>query len=215
MPRAPESRKTVTVVFTDVTGWTSLGEGMDPESLRHVMSRYFDEMRGAIERHGGRVEKFIGDAVMAVFGVPVLHEDDALRAVRAALEMRAVLADLNRELDRDYGVELGIRLGVHTGEVITDAAAVDQGLIAGDAVNAAARLQASAPTGEVLIGPETHRLVAGAGGVRRHPGLELGGKTGRVGAGRGEGRAPDRIRLRGAGGPMVGRRRELQTLRRR
>ena len=96
-------------------------------------------MQRVVELHGGRVEKFIGDAVMAVFGVPVLHEDDALRAVRAALEMRAALADLNRELEREYGVELGIRIGVHTGEVITDERAVDQGLIVGDAVNAAAR----------------------------------------------------------------------------
>ena len=133
-------RKTVTIVFSDVVGSTGLGERLDPESFQHVMTRYGSEMRRVLERHGGRVEKFIGDAVMAVFGVPVLHEDDALRAVRAALEMRAALADLNRELDRDYGVELGIRIGVHTGEVITDERALDQGLIAGDAVNAAARL---------------------------------------------------------------------------
>src|SRR4051794_8771440 len=193
-----------------------MGERADPERMRELLQGYYERMRAVLERHGGRVEKFIGDAVMAVFGVPVLHEDDALRAVRAALEMRAVLADLNRELDRDYGVELGIRLGVHTGEVITDAAAVDQGLIAGDAVNAAARLQASAPTGEVLIGPETHRLVSGAVRVRRHGDLELRGKTGRMRTWRVEGLAPDRIRLRrGAGSPMVGRRRELEALRRR
>ena len=160
-------RKTVTIVFSDVVGSTGLGERLDPESFQHVMSRYGGEMRRVVEAHGGRVEKFIGDAVMAVFGVPVLHEDDAMRAVRAALEMQAGLADLNRELDRDYGVELGIRIGVHTGEVITDERALDQGLIAGDAVNAAARLQASAPTNEVLIGPETHRLVAAAVRVRR------------------------------------------------
>ena len=209
-------RKTVTIVFSDVVGSTALGERLDPESFQHVMTRYGSEMQRVLERHGGRVEKFIGDAVMAVFGVPVLHEDDALRAVRAALEMRAALADLNRELDRDYGVELGIRIGVHTGEVITDERALDQGLIAGDAVNAAARLQASAPTGEVLIGPETHRLVAGDVRVRRHGDLELRGKSGRMRAWRVEGLAPDRIRLRrGAGTAMVGRRRELHALHRR
>ena len=104
MPHAPEVRKTVTVVFTDVTGWTSLGEGLDPESLRRVMSRYFDEMRQVIERHGGRVEKFIGDAVMAVFGVPVVREDDALRAVRAAPRCATELTTLNEELERDYGL---------------------------------------------------------------------------------------------------------------
>jgi class 3 adenylate cyclase/tetratricopeptide (TPR) repeat protein len=206
----------VTIVFSDVVGSTGLGERLDPESFQHVMTRYGGEMRRVLERHGGRVEKFIGDAVMAVFGVPILHEDDALRAVRAALEMRAALADLNRELDRDYGVELGIRIGVHTGEVITDERALDDGLIAGDAVNAAARLQASAPTGAVLIGPETHRLVVSAVRVRRHGDLELRGKTGRMRTWRVEGLAPDRLRLRrGAGAAMVGRRRELAALRRR
>jgi class 3 adenylate cyclase/tetratricopeptide (TPR) repeat protein len=209
-------RKTVTIVFSDVVGSTGLGERLDPESFQHVMTRYGGEMRQVLERHGGRVEKFIGDAVMAVFGVPVLHEDDALRAVRAALEMRDGLADLNRELDREYGVELGIRIGVHTGEVITDERALDQGLIAGDAVNAAARLQASAPTGEVLIGPETHRLVAAAVQVRRYDDLELRGKTGRMRTWRVEGLAPDRVRLRrGSGAAMVGRQRELGALRRR
>src|SRR5205809_48766 len=98
-----EVRKTVTVVFCDVTGSTALGERLDPESLRHVMARYFEAMRAVIERHGGTVEKFIGDAVMAVFGVPVVHEDDALRAARAASEMRDALAVLNDELERDYG----------------------------------------------------------------------------------------------------------------
>jgi class 3 adenylate cyclase len=97
-PAPREVRKTVTVVFTDVTGSTSLGEQLDPESLRHVMTRYFDEMRTVLERHGGSVEKFIGDAVMAVFGSPTVHEDDALRAVRAAAEMREALHRLNEEL---------------------------------------------------------------------------------------------------------------------
>src|SRR5437763_14698220 len=98
---ARESRKTVSIVFCDVTGSTALGEKLDPESLRHVMARYFEAMRAAIERHGGTVEKFIGDAVMAVFGVPVVHEDDALRAARAAIDMREGLAGLNEELERD------------------------------------------------------------------------------------------------------------------
>src|SRR5437867_12744758 len=93
-------RKTVTVLFCDVTGSTSLGEQLDPESLREVIQRYFDEMRTVIERHGGTVEKFIGDAVMAVFGVPQVHEDDALRAVRAALDMQSALATLNVEFER-------------------------------------------------------------------------------------------------------------------
>src|SRR4249920_1211274 len=140
-------RKTVTIVFSDVVGSTALGERLDPEALQIVMGRYGAEMRRVIELHGGRVEKFIGDAVMAVFGVPVLHEDDALRALSAGLEMRAALAGLNRELERDYGVELVIRIGIRTGEVITDERAVDQGLIIGGAVSAASRLQVSAPGG--------------------------------------------------------------------
>ena len=91
--RPSEVRKVVTIVFADVTGSTALGERLDPEALRRVMGRYFDEMSAVIERHGGTVEKFIGDAVMAVFGIPQLHEDDALRAVRAADGMRTALDD--------------------------------------------------------------------------------------------------------------------------
>src|SRR5207245_6642820 len=105
-PARPEQRKVVTVLFCDVTGSTALGERLDPESLRRVMARYFEAMQAVIERHGGSVEKFIGDAVMAVFGVPVLHEDDALRGLRAAAEMRAALGALNEELERDYGTTL-------------------------------------------------------------------------------------------------------------
>src|SRR4051794_40492966 len=100
---AREVRKTVTILFSDVTGSTAMGERLDPESMRRVMSTYFDRMRVVIESHGGKVEKFIGDAVMAVFGIPVVHEDDALRAVRAAAEMREELATLNQEMMRDWG----------------------------------------------------------------------------------------------------------------
>src|SRR5436309_4890577 len=155
-----ETRRTVTVVFCDVTGSTAMGEHLDPESLRRVMSRYFDEMRAALERHGGTVEKFIGDAVMAVFGVPNVHEDDALRAVRAAGEMREALAALNKELERDHGVSLAARIGVNTGEVV--AGSEDQTLVTGDAVNVAARLEQAAAPGTVLIGAETMRLVRDA-----------------------------------------------------
>src|ERR687887_834581 len=98
------SRRTVTVLFADLPDSTPLGERIDPEALRQVMSRYFEHMRAVLERHGATVEKFIGDAVMAVFGLPEAHEDDALRAVRAALDMRRGLDELNVELDRHYGV---------------------------------------------------------------------------------------------------------------
>src|SRR5919197_1042240 len=142
-PPAParEVRKTVTVIFCDVTGSTALGERLDPESLRDVQSRYFDAMRVAIERHGGTVEKYIGDAVMAVFGIPQVHEDDALRAARAASDMRDNLRALNKELERDRGVTIQTRIGVNTGEVVAGDPSAGQALVTGDAVNVAARLE--------------------------------------------------------------------------
>ena len=176
-PEAAEVRKTVTIVFCDVTGSTELGEQLDPESMRKVMARYFDAMRAAIERHGGSVEKFIGDAVMAVFGIPQLHEDDALRAVRAAVDMRAALEDLNHELERDHGVRLACRIGVNTGEVLVGADATDFGRVTGDAVNTAARLEAAADPGEILIGDETYRLVRDAVEAEPVEPLSLKGKA--------------------------------------
>jgi class 3 adenylate cyclase/tetratricopeptide (TPR) repeat protein len=155
----PLVRKTVTVVFCDVTGFTNLGEHVEPETLRRVMLRYFDEMRTVLERHGGTVEKFIGDAVMAVFGVPVLHEDDALRAVRAADEMRGALIGLNDELDTSWGIRLEARIGINTGEVVAGDSSTRQTITTGDAVNVAARLQQAAQPGEILLGRETYRLV--------------------------------------------------------
>lgn len=157
-----EARKTVTVLFSDVTGSTGLGERLDPESLRQIMARYFEEMKAALEAHGGTVEKFIGDAVMAVFGIPTLHEDDALRAVRAALEMRDRLARLNEDLERDRGIAILTRTGVNTGEVVAGDPATGQTLVTGDAVNVAARLEQSAQPGEVLIGEATFRLLRDA-----------------------------------------------------
>jgi class 3 adenylate cyclase/tetratricopeptide (TPR) repeat protein len=142
-------RKTVTVLFCDVTGSTALGESLDPEALRELLSRYFDRMKAIVHGHGGSVEKFIGDAVMAVFGVPVAHEDDALRAVRAAAEMRAALPEL--------GVQA--RIGVNTGMVVTG---TEERLATGDAVNVAARLEQAAQPGEVLLGEPTLVLVRDA-----------------------------------------------------
>jgi len=146
----------VTVLFCDVTGSTALGERIDPESLRNVMARYFETAKGAIERHGGTVEKFIGDAVMAVFGVPVVHEDDALRAVRAAADLRDALVPLNEELEQRFQTRLQLRTGVNTGEVVTG---TEERLATGDAVNVAARLQQAAEPGEVLIGEPTFRAL--------------------------------------------------------
>jgi class 3 adenylate cyclase/tetratricopeptide (TPR) repeat protein len=156
------ARKTVTVVFSDVAGSTALGERLDPESVRRLMGRYFDAMRDVLERHGGTVEKFIGDAVMAVFGIPRLHEDDALRGVRAAVEMRERLAVLNGELVREFGVEIQSRTGVHTGEVAVGDPDAGQTLVTGDAVNTAARLEQAAEPGEILLGETTLTLVRDA-----------------------------------------------------
>src|SRR6187399_889510 len=142
----PMQRKTVTVVFCDVTGSTALGESTDPEALRALLARYFERMKGIVEAHGGTVEKFIGDAVMAVFGVPQVHEDDALRACRAAIEMREALPEL--------GIEA--RIGVNTGEVVTG---TEERLATGDAVNVAARLEQAARPSEILFGEATFQLV--------------------------------------------------------
>ena len=114
-PIASERRKVVTVVFADVVGSTALGERVDPETLRWAMQRWFGRMRDVVERHGGTIENYIGDAVMAVFGVPVAHEDDALRAVRAAAEMREEVVALRDELRGERGVELAVRIGINTG----------------------------------------------------------------------------------------------------
>ncbi len=152
------------MLFCDVVGSTALGESVDPETLQGILASYFERMKGILESHGGSVEKFIGDAVMAVFGVPVAHEDDALRACRAAVEMRDALPAL--------GVEG--RIGVNTGEVLTGTA---ERLATGDAVNVAARLEQAAQPGEVLIGAETLRLVHAAVKMGEERQLELKGKA--------------------------------------
>ena len=163
-PASREQRKTVTVLFCDITGSTALGESTDPEALRALLARYFERMRGILESHGASVEKFIGDAVMAVFGVPQVHEDDALRACRAAIEMRAALPELG----------LQARIGLNTGEVVTG---TEERLATGDAVNVAARLEQAAQAGEILIGEETLALVRDAVETEPVEPLELKGKA--------------------------------------
>ena len=163
--RQRESRKIVTVLFCDLVGSTALGESTDPEALRARMRRYFADLRTILERHGGAVEKFVGDAVMAVFGIPVAHEDDALRAVRAAWEMREAVSG--------HGLEA--RIGVNTGEVVVGGEG--ETLVTGDAVNVAARLEQAASAGHVLIGPETRLLVRDAVRVEPVEPLTLKGKS--------------------------------------
>jgi class 3 adenylate cyclase/tetratricopeptide (TPR) repeat protein len=212
---ADEVRKTVTILFCDVTGSTQLGEQLDPESLRKVMARYFDAMRADVELHGGTVEKFIGDAVMAVFGIPSLHEDDALRAVRAADGMRESLETLNKDLERDFGVRLASRIGVNTGEVLVGPGSTDFGRVTGDAVNTAARLETAAQPGEVLIGADTYRLVRDAVDVESVEPRTVKGKAEPVECyrlvGVLAGTAPP---PRAFTSPIVGREREFEDLQR-
>ena len=175
-----EVRKTVTVVFSDLRGSTSLGERLDTETLREVLTVYFAEMQAVLERHGGRVEKFIGDAIMAVFGLPTVHEDDALRAVRAAHEMQEALSKVNTRLEATWGVRLENRTGVNTGEVVAGDVSAGQHLVTGDTVNTAARLEQACPPLEVLIAAPTYRLVKDAVEVEEVAPLELKGKAERV-----------------------------------
>ena len=178
-----ELRKTVTIVFSDLKGSTAIGERLDAEALHEVKERYFKAMAAEIARHGGKVEKYIGDAIMAVFGLPRTHEDDALRAVRAAFGMQQTLARVNVDLQARYGVALAQRIGVNTGEVVAnDDPTADQKLATGDAVNVAARLEQAAPEKQVYIGEVTYRLVRDAVEVEAVEPLELKGKSQRVAA---------------------------------
>ena len=180
---AAEVRKTVTVLFCDVVGSTELGERFDPEVLRGMMARFYAIAREPVERHGGTVEKVIGDALVAVFGVPVVHEDDALRAVRAALEMRDAVRAMG---------EIEARIGVNTGDVLARDATLAESLVVGDAVNVAARLEQAAAPGEVLVGEATWALVGhavAASAWRR--------------SGEGQARAAGRVAARG-GRPAAG-----------
>src|SRR5436305_7338655 len=208
-----EARKVVTVLFSDVVESTELGGSLDPESVRELMTRYFDAVRPIVERHGGVVEKFIGDAVMAVFGVPRTHEDDALRAVRAASEMRQALAQLNEGFEQTWGVTVEARIGINTGEVIAGDPSAGHSSVAGDTVNTAARLEQNAQAGEILLGEPTHRLVRSAVVAEDAGSLELKGKPAPVRAFRlldVDSQGPGWTRRLDS--PLVGRERELRLL---
>ena len=212
-PLLKEARKTVTVVFCDLKGSTNLGEALDSESLRELMSRYFERMSAILESHGGAIEKFIGDAIMAVFGLREVHEDDALRAVRAAADMKLALVDLSAELARRWGVTLENRIGVNTGEVVAGEPIRGQRLVTGDAVNVAARLEQAAPPNEILIGELTYRLVEEDVDVVPVDPLSLKGKAERVPAYRLLSVSASEAQRRRASHPMVGREAELEHLR--
>jgi len=213
-----EERKLVSILFVDMVGSTALADGADPEDVRDRNQLYYDEVRSRIEQYGGTLEKYIGDAVMAVFGVPAVHEDDATRALRAALRMRRALDRLNRSLEESHGVRLAMRTGVNTGEVVARTVPrPGQGLVTGDAVNVAARLEQRAESGQILVGERTARA---ARGLRLEPigPLTLKGKEEPVVAyevlddevtapGSGRRGEPGRYRA-----PLVGRHEELGVL---
>jgi predicted ATPase/class 3 adenylate cyclase len=211
-PPPQEVRKTVTIVFCDLKGSTELGDRLDSETLREVLTLYFSAMKPVLERHGGTIEKYIGDAIMAIFGLPRMHEDDALRAVRAAAEMREALAELNVTLQAEFGVTLENRTGVNTGEVVTGDTGGSQRLATGDTVNVAARLEQVAPVGEVLIGESTYRLVRQAVEIMPVEPLTLKGKPEPVPAYQLISVTADARSARPTGQPLVGRDREIAAL---
>jgi class 3 adenylate cyclase len=211
-----EERRVVTVLFADLVGSTALGERLDPEDVRTLQGELFALVNAEVERFGGVSEKFAGDAVLAVFGVPRTHEDDAERAVRAALAVQAAFGAYEDVVRERHGAETGLRIGINTGEVVTgrDAASRGELMVSGDAVNVAARLQQLAEPGTVLVGERTQRAtrrsVSYAGvveldakgkerPVRAWPALEAIGEAGA----RGDGRAA----------PLIGRDDDMALLR--
>jgi class 3 adenylate cyclase/tetratricopeptide (TPR) repeat protein len=209
----PEVRKTVTVLFSDLAGSTSIGESLDPEPLRRVLTRYYAEMKQVLERHGGTVRELVGDAMLAVFGAPVAHEDDALRAVKAASAMSERLAELNDELERDWSIRLTSRTGINTGEVVVESPETERPLVLGDAINVAARFQSAAEPGQILLGDDTYRLVRDAVRAEAVEPLALKGKSETVPAWCLLGVTDEPGLARRLDAPIVGRERELDLLR--
>jgi class 3 adenylate cyclase/tetratricopeptide (TPR) repeat protein len=221
-PQRRDSRRTVTVIFSDVVGSTALADRLDTETFTALMDRYFERMSEVADRHGGTVAKFIGDAILIVFGVPATHEDDALRAVKTASEMRRDLEELNEELKRRWDITLATKTAVNTGEILTTTADLAKdgpggrgGHIAvGDAMNIGARLEQAADPGEIVLSETTYRLVRDAIEAERMPPLALKGKAEPATAYRLIGISPDAEAVtRRLDSPMVGRRDDLATLR--
>ena len=209
-----ELRKTVTIIFSDLKGSTALGETIDPEALHEIKNRYFEAMADVLAHHGGKIEKYIGDAIMAVFGLPKVREDDALRAVRAALGMQETLHRINLDFERAYGISLAARMGVNTGEVVATADPnADQRLADGDAVNVAARLEQASPAMEVLIGDLTYQLVRDQVDVEPVEPLTLKGKAEPVPAYRLIAIRSEPTLVTATRSPLVGRNAETSVLR--
>jgi DNA-binding SARP family transcriptional activator/class 3 adenylate cyclase/tetratricopeptide (TPR) repeat protein len=210
---SPGARRLVSIVFADLVGSTGLGERLDPESMHALLDRYTEVCGAVIERHGGTVEGFIGDAVVGVFGLAELHEDDALRAVRAAVELREAGAALSAELERERGVGIGMKFGVESGEVFLRAGARRSPFAAGDAFNVASRLEGTAPEGEILLGENTYPLVRDFVQAEPLEPLALKGRAAKVQAWRLVGLEPERRERRAPATPFVNRAGELEALR--
>lgn len=207
-PMTAGERKIVSVLFCDLVESTALAERLDPEALQRVQDAYFDPMRSLVEQHGGTVEKFIGDAIVAVFGVPLIHEDDAERAVRCALAMRDALEGLNDTFRPSFGVELAVRIGVDTGEAVTGGRD-DRAIATGDVTNTAARLEQSAKPGDVLVGRETFLLTERVIDYEDRPEVAVKGKAESLAIWAALGASAG---LRRPRSPMMGREAELKAL---
>ena len=208
-----EERKLVTVLFADLVGSTALAEGRDPERVARILERYATTMREALESWGGTVEKYIGDAVVAAFGVPAVREDDAIRALHAALEMLERLGTLNEELEREHGIRLALRIGVNTGDVLAATAGrLDQRFLAGDAVNVAARLQQAAEPGAILVADRAADATARSFRFDAPQQVDLKGTSAPVSARTLIGISPDGALPGNLQAPLVGRDRELRAL---
>jgi DNA-binding SARP family transcriptional activator len=212
-PAAPAARRLVSIVFADLVGSTGLAERLDPESMHRLLDRFTDVCSATIERHGGAVEGFIGDAVVGVFGLTELHEDDALRAVRVAVELRDAGGALSAEFERERGVEIQMKLGVESGEVFLGAGTRRPHFAAGDAFNVASRLQGVAEQGQILLGERIHALVHDAVRAEELEPLALRGRTAKVKAWRLLELLDDRTPLRSPRTAFVGREDELEALR--
>ena len=208
-----EERKVVTVLFADLVGSTGLADHRDPERVARILDRYAGTMREALESWGGTVEKYIGDAVVAAFGVPAVREDDATRALHAALEMLVRLETLNEQLEREHGIRLALRIGVNTGNVLAATAGrLDQRFLAGDAVNIAARLQQAAEPGAILVSDRTAEATARTFRFEAPIRLDVKGTSAPVSARRLVGPMPERSEPGSLQAPLLGRDRELDVL---
>jgi class 3 adenylate cyclase/tetratricopeptide (TPR) repeat protein len=213
-PHEPvRGRRPATVVFADVVDSTTLGELLDPESVHRILERYSEIAHEILEHHGGEIEKFIGDAVVAFFGMTELHEDDALRAVRAAVELREAVTALRDELMEATGVELGIRIGVNSGQIFVGGGAGRETFATGDSVNVAARLEQGAEAWEILLGERTYRLVADEVRAEALEPMEVKGRSAPVRAWRLLGLVKAELVPGRATTPFVGREREQEALR--